>query len=100
MIKDVPSPCLIARGNTMPMRKLPSKKLMDVHYIMNDEIKDDKFGQDFRRPFFQVLPYIIRPSKPSYSSTVVLIPFFVHRDWIPLCNLLNSQMGALQNDTI
>ena len=29
MIKDVPSPCLIARGDTMPM-KLPSKKLMDV----------------------------------------------------------------------
>ena len=73
--------------------------ILDVHFIMNDEIKDDKFGQDFRRPFFQVGPYIIRPSKPSYSSTV-LIPFFVHRDWIPLCNLLNSQMGALQNDTI
>lgn len=51
--------------------------ILDVHFIMNDEIKDDKFGQDFRRPFFQVLPYIIRPSKPSDSSTSFLSWFTV-----------------------
>ena len=81
--KDLPSPCLISRGNHVTMRKLHEITLQEIdgciwwmwkmisvvapiwrHPFVHvgcelhpDEWRDhDNFGRDFRRPFFQVLP--------------------------------------------